>query len=87
VGRVKSRFHAFSVKSRTLNHGDCTKLGARRFSISLSERQSSWPGGAVSTTIVSSRPSGIGGLAAEVEVALLVELLADRGSIPPLFSI
>jgi hypothetical protein len=24
VGRVKSRFHAFSVKSRTLNHGDCT---------------------------------------------------------------
>jgi hypothetical protein len=41
----------------------------------------------VSTTIVSSRPLGEGGLAAEVKVALLAELLADRGSIPPLFSI
>ena len=39
------------------------------------------------TTIVSLRPSGEGDLAAEVEVALLAELLVDRVSIPPLFSI
>ena len=41
----------------------------------------------MSTTIVSSRTSGEGDLAAEVEVALLVELLVDKGSILPLFSI